>query len=101
MNSPQEDRQRRSVPEPLVGLEWVWRLRWGAVAGQLATLLVARWLLDIRLRWPWLAAELALIAVSNLLSWRLLSGRTLGRTGIAGLLLADVGVLTALLSGSG
>ncbi len=82
-------------------LEWIGKLRWGVAGGQIAALLVARWLLDIRLPWTWLGAALTLVAFSNLLLARYSSGRGLRRRGIAGLLFVDICVLTALLSASG
>lgn len=87
----------KSRPE----LEWIWRLRWGVAGGHVAALLVARWLLEIRLPWTWLGGAILLVALSNFVLSRYWSARVLRRRGIAWLLVADVCVLTALLSASG
>ena len=42
------------------------RLRWGAIAGQLGLIALARWVLDIELPLSWLLLIIAVEALSNL-----------------------------------
>ena len=81
---------------------WVLRLRWAAICGQAATIIGVYWVFSVTLP----LAPLALIIVFSILS-NLVAG-VVGRrlqkitdAHIAGLLLLDVGCLTALLYFSG
>jgi two-component system, sensor histidine kinase RegB len=93
-----------SAPGPsssgAIGLPWLIRLRWGAVVGQLATLLAARYAFDAVLPWGWLVGLVAVTALTNLAlalvphvdehAW--LTPTTL---------VVDVAVLTGMLAASG
>ncbi len=54
------------IAETFVGLPWLVRLRWGAVAGQVITLLSARIVLGVDLPWLVMGTIIALTAASNL-----------------------------------
>ena len=51
--------------EPLIGLGWIWRLRWGALIGQIAALGLAHFVLGILPVWSGLVPALLLLGVSN------------------------------------
>jgi two-component system sensor histidine kinase RegB len=85
-----------------INLRWLVRLRWGAVAGQLVTVIAASRALDLPLP---LGAILALIAVgaaSNLAAalW-LRRSPLVPESALAGLMGLDVLILTGLLASSG
>ncbi|MCH5378065.1 MAG: hypothetical protein JJ992_29255 [Planctomycetes bacterium] len=62
----QEVQQDESIDERLViNAWWLIKLRWVAAAGQLATVLVVRLLLNVPIRMPALLAVISLTAVSN------------------------------------
>lgn len=84
-----------------VWLPWLVRMRWAAVAGQLLTIAVARWLgLEIQL--GWLLAIVAFTAASNAVLAASLN-RLAGRANevAAAVIALDVVLLTALLGLSG
>ena len=89
-------------PAPRINLRWIVRLRWGAVAGQSATILVAGRFLREPLPIGPLLSVCALLAAWNLIVhlW-LLRGATPTDRACALNLLADVIALTALLALSG
>jgi two-component system, sensor histidine kinase RegB len=84
-----------------INLGWLIKLRWGAIAGQVVTIAVVRWLMDTPLELTPLAAVVTLEVVTNLGAtlWRR-RGDT-GEGTLVLLLAADVLFLTALLSFSG
>ena len=89
-------------PAPRINLRWIVRLRWGAVAGQSATILLAGRFLREPLPIGRLLSVCALLAAWNLLVhlWLLRGGTPTDRA--CGLnLLGDVLALTALLALSG
>jgi len=85
-----------------VWLPWLVRMRWAAVAGQVLTVAVAKWALDLPLDVGWLFAIIISTAASNVLlaaSVRRLAART---NAVAATVVAlDVLLLTALLGLSG
>jgi two-component system, sensor histidine kinase RegB len=84
-----------------VSLEWLIRLRWGAVLGELATIAAAQLLLEARLPLARMLALVALLAVSNL---GLASARgrlTRPRLACGGALVLDTLLLSGLLAASG
>ncbi|MCL2449903.1 MAG: ATP-binding protein [Polyangiaceae bacterium] len=85
---------------PLVGLPWLMRLRWGAVAGQCLALTAARVLLAASLPWGLMGALVALTAASNVALARV-SPRASGERLIPFVLVGDALVLTAMLIVSG
>lgn len=90
----------RTDTEVQLGLSWLLKLRWGAVAGQLIALIVVRVLLGLDLPYVPLLGLVSFTAASNALltladrpatsTWRL-----------PGVLTVDVAVLTAMLAASG
>jgi two-component system sensor histidine kinase RegB len=86
--------------ETLVGLPWLLRLRWGAVAGQCVALAAARVLLAADLPWAVMGALVALTAASNVALSRV-SSRARGERLIPIVLVGDALVLTAMLVASG
>jgi two-component system, sensor histidine kinase RegB len=84
-----------------INFGWLIKLRWGAIAGQVVTIAVVRWLMDTPLDLPPLASIVALEVITNLGAtlWRR-RGDTREWTLVV-LLAADVLFLTALLSFSG
>jgi two-component system sensor histidine kinase RegB len=86
-----------SEHEPQIALAALTRLRWLAVVGQLAAAGVAVFLLGLRLPIGWVAAVVALTAVSN--AWIVLEMRRRRppRWRVQSLLVLDVAALTALL----
>jgi two-component system sensor histidine kinase RegB len=96
------DHSRRLDPAPLINLRWLVLLRWGAVAGQAATILVAWRFLQQPLPIFKLLATCAVLAVGNLgvQLWLWRGGQPTDRA-CALNLLADVLELTILLALSG
>ena len=103
-------RDRPAIPPPLtpvesaarINLRWLVRLRWGAVAGQVITILIARQFVRRPLPlFPLLAvcAALALVNVAVQV-WLDRGGRPTDRAGALNLL-GDIAALTALLGLSG
>src|SRR2546423_5564155 len=85
-----------------INLRWIVRLRWGAVAGQVIAILLARHLVRAPLPVPSLLAVCAALAVANVgvHIWLQRGGRPTDRA-CALNLLADITTLTALLALSG
>src|SRR5438874_998626 len=85
-----------------INLRWIVRLRWGAVAGQVIAILLARHLVREPLPVPSLLAVCAALALANLGAhiWLERGGRPTDRA-CALNLLADIAALTALLALSG
>src|SRR5438105_15177409 len=85
-----------------INLRWIVRLRWGAVAGQVIAILLARHLVRAPLPVPSLLAVCAALALANLgvHIWLERGGRPTDRA-CALNLLADIAALTALLALSG
>jgi len=78
-------------------LSWLLRLRWGAVAGQLVTIVVVRFAMDVALPLAPLLAIVALEILSNVL-WSLRpAARRVPRATLGGLMALDVVLLSALL----
>jgi len=89
-------------PAPRINLRWIVRLRWGAVAGQIATILLAGRFLKQPLPIAALFSVCGALALGNAAVhlWLLRGGHPTDRA--AGLnLLADIAALTALLALSG
>ncbi len=85
--------------EEEVGLEWLLRVRWGAVASQVAALLVAKAVFAVELELGLMLGLLAFVGVTNLaLS---VAPRPRGDWLTGAVLVIDVLVLTALLASSG
>lgn len=85
-----------------ITLQWVLRLRWWAAAGQLATAVATRELLGLHFSLGWVVALIAATAGSNLILARMLQrGMKPSERGLAGILLLDMLLLTALLALTG
>jgi two-component system, sensor histidine kinase RegB len=80
-----------------VGLPWLTRLRWGAVAGQLATILVVRFVLGLPVPVIPLVALVAVTASTNLAAMGWLRRRGADDRLAGGLLALDTVLLTAML----
>jgi two-component system sensor histidine kinase RegB len=85
-----------------VWLPWLVRMRWAAVAGQVLTIIVARWGIGLEIQLGWLLAIVAFTAASNALLAASLD-RLAGRANevAAAVIALDVVLLTALLGLSG
>src|SRR3954466_751901 len=85
-----------------INLRWIVRLRWGAVAGQVITILIARQLVRTPLPLVPLLGACAALALANaaLPGWLNRGGRPTDRASALNLL-ADIAALTALLGLSG
>jgi len=81
----------------LTNLSWLQRLRWGAVAGQLITILVARFALDVELPLPPLLALVGLEALSNALLQARPPARVATPSLLGGIMALDVLLLSGLL----
>ncbi|MBS2024057.1 MAG: HAMP domain-containing histidine kinase, partial [Deltaproteobacteria bacterium] len=89
-------------PAALINLRWIVRLRWGAVLGQVVTILAGRYFVEVPLPTAALITVCAIVGLFNLVVqlWMLRGGSPSVRT--CGLnLLGDVAALTALLALSG
>jgi two-component system sensor histidine kinase RegB len=85
---------------PSLALPWIARLRYGAMGGQAALILLAYFVFHVQLPLGWLAIPLAVTAASNLLLYRFAAW--LGaRPALGWLLTLDTVALTALLALSG
>lgn len=83
---------------PAINLKWLIRLRFGSLAGQVATILFVHLVMEISLPLTWLFALVALALLSNLLAFFWQRGGRVIRPGLlTGLLIYDVLHLTALL----
>jgi len=97
--------ERVTAPERIAELRNLMllvQLRWLAVAGQLATILVARFALDVPLPLREMLALLALLALFNVASWlRTRASLAVTDNELLAVLLVDVAVLSAQLYFSG
>jgi two-component system sensor histidine kinase RegB len=92
----------RITPAPLITLSWLMRLRWYAVAGQLVTVTIVRYLLDIPLPVGELVSVIGLTVLTNVILTLRLRAPTLPSPVLAaGVLVLDTLLLTALLHLSG
>jgi two-component system sensor histidine kinase RegB len=99
--NPRQDMNRSELPLT-VTLRWLVRLRWVAAVGQLAMALLAVVGLHLALPLGGVLGLVAATAISNgALAWRLRRGRAPSEPGVAGILLVDVALLTALLALTG
>jgi two-component system sensor histidine kinase RegB len=92
----------RIAPAALINLHWIVRLRWLAVAGQLATIVIGAQMVTSPLPLRWLLVVCAALGLFNagVQLWMRRGGSPTDRT--SGLnLLVDIGALTALLAGAG
>lgn len=90
----------RTDTEVQLGLSWLLKLRWGAVAGQLLALIVVRVFLALDLPYVLLFGLVSFTAASNALL--MLVGQPSASTWrLPGVLAVDVGVLTVMLAASG
>lgn len=81
-----------------IGLAWLVRLRWGAVAGQLGTLAVAGGPLGLELPLAGLTSLILGTLLSNLFAFAWLRlGRPVAGSAVGALLALDVAILTGLL----
>jgi two-component system sensor histidine kinase RegB len=78
-------------------LSWLLRLRWGAVAGQLITILVVRFAMDVPLPLPPLFALVGVEALSNAVSYAWPATRQVPPWTLGALMALDVVLLSALL----
>jgi two-component system sensor histidine kinase RegB len=78
-------------------LSWLLRLRWGAVLGQLVTILVVRYAMGVALPLAPLLVIVGLEAMSNAVWYARPAGRPLAPFALGGLMALDVVLLTALL----
>jgi two-component system, sensor histidine kinase RegB len=87
---------------PALTFAWLVRLRWGAVAAQAATVLVARRVLAVPLVLPWLVTLIAVSGVTNagLFLW-VRAGRPATHRAIGAILVVDTALLTGVLYLSG
>jgi two-component system sensor histidine kinase RegB len=97
-----ETSEGAEVERNRINLRWLVRLRWGAVSGQLLTVVVAARVLELSLPLGSLLSLIALSAASNLAAalW-LRSSPRVSEGALAGLMGLDVLVLTGLLASSG
>lgn len=85
-----------AVRAPRIVLRWLMHLRWLAVVGQLAATLVAQ-LLGLHVPPLPVTIVVGMTAITNLALWRWALSRTIPTGLILGVLLVDMGLLTALL----
>ena len=81
----------------LTNLSWLLRLRWGAVAGQLITILAARFALDVELPLPPLLALVGVEALSNAILHARPPARVATPALLGGIMALDVLLLSGLL----
>jgi two-component system sensor histidine kinase RegB len=85
-----------------INFSWLIRLRWGALVGQLATILVVEQLLHIDLPFGALALVVGFEALTNVAATLYLrSGRPISEAALALTMALDIAILTALLFFSG
>src|SRR5678816_3926654 len=85
-----------------INLTWLLALRWGAIAGQLVMILLAKWGMDVPLPLGPLLSVIAFAAVSNTVGiWWFHGGRPVPDWSPGALMLLDIVLLTALLYFSG
>jgi two-component system sensor histidine kinase RegB len=95
--SAQSAAQRLDAEAQRINFAWLLRLRWGAVLGQLLTILLVTWGMDIALPLPWLLSLLSLEAASNVACMLWARRRPVRGWAIFVLMNVDVLLLTALL----
>lgn len=86
-----------SVQEPQIVLTWLSRLRWFAVLGQVAAIIVASWMLQIDLPLIPVAAVIATTLLTNAVLTAWLAARTAPAWLVPFMFFLDVCLLTALL----
>lgn len=86
-----------TAPRAAVGLPWLTRLRWGAVAGQLVTVLAARFALGLEIPLVPLVALVGVTVATNLAAMTWLRRRGGADLLAGGLLALDTLLLTAML----
>lgn len=91
----------RSDGEPEVPLDWLVRLRWFFLAGQLVMVMLAAWRLDATMSWPLLSIALGAYAASNLALIRIRRTRAAPGWLRGAILIVDIGLLTTVLAASG
>jgi len=85
-----------------INFSWLIRLRWGALVGQLATIVVVEQLLHIDLPFAALALVVGFEALTNVAATLYLrSGRPISEAALALTMALDIAILTALLFFSG
>jgi two-component system sensor histidine kinase RegB len=85
------------VVEARTNLSWLLRLRWGAVAGQLLTILVVRFVMDVALPLPPLFGLVGVEALSNAVFYARPARRELPPWTLGALMALDVVLLSGLL----
>lgn len=89
-------------PDAVIILTWLTRLRWFALAGQSSALIIAEAWLGLDLPLCWLLAVMGVTAITNILLLVLLHRRwDLPEFLVPAVLILDVVLLTAMLSGAG
>lgn len=95
-------RHARVDTEAQLGLSWLLKLRWGAVGGQVVSLVVAQAILELELPYVPLLALVAFTGVSNAVLSMMLDKTAAASTWrLPAVLALDVVVLTAMLAASG
>src|SRR5262245_55045538 len=90
------------APAAPLHARWLVRLRWAAIAAQLASILGVKYLLGAPFPLAPLIAIVGLLTVANVLLWAALARRrTLSRGAITANLLLDIAALTGLLVWTG
>jgi two-component system sensor histidine kinase RegB len=99
VETPAEASATEAAPSELerTNLSWLVRMRWGAVLGQLVTILVARFALDVALPLPPLLALVAVEALSNALLYARPPARAVRPSALGALMALDVVLLSGLL----
>jgi two-component system sensor histidine kinase RegB len=91
-----------TIDHAKVSLPWLARLRWGLVAGQIASVVLAYETLDVELNLARIGFFVALTVTTNLLLfWHLRMDRPVSRTLCGAVLILDTIVLTGLLRETG
>src|SRR5207237_9853 len=85
------------TPLAQTNLAWLLRLRWGAIGGQLVTILVVHFAMGVVLPLPPLLALVGVEVLSNLALSLSLSGRPLGDGALGAVMALDVLLLSGLL----
>jgi two-component system sensor histidine kinase RegB len=85
------------VPLPSTNLAWLLRLRWGAALGQLLTILVVRFALDVALPLPPLFALVGVEVLSNVVLHLLAERRPVPDGALGAVMALDVVLLSGLL----
>src|SRR5689334_19017584 len=92
----------RVTAAPRITLEWLVRLRWGAVGGQLFTIAFVNLVLGVDLPIAGLVGIIGVTTVTNLVLWQLLQTDHVPSAPVIGVILVlDTLLLTAMLALSG